>query len=245
MADAGMPLNRRPVTVRCYSPDDEQGWLRCRALAFLSTAYFDDVLTAKAAYAGGAEELVADVGGTVVGLIDVSIDGQHATIETVAVHPDLAREGIGSLLLDEAIRRLPEVVTSLDAWTRDDEAANEWYVANGFGERFRYLHVYAGGEHEPGAAIAEARHGLTPVAAFFHADISEEAELRRASRECTSVVSTCARSRGAEGSRCTETAAGGLSAPRTPGVDPGGAQKPRVAASVPRSASRGSTRSPT
>ena len=166
------------VTIRNYKPADEQEWLRCRALAFLSTAYFDDVLTKKPTYDFPAVELVADPAGAVVGLIDVTIADQLATIESVAVHPDAARNGIGSLLLDEAQRRLPDNVTSLDAWTRDDEAANNWYVSNGFRENFRYLHVYAAGAQEPGAAVIQARAGLTPVAAFFHAGISDETMLR-------------------------------------------------------------------
>lgn len=169
----------RAVTIRNYLSTDERDWLRCRALGFLSTAYFDDVLTKKPTYDCPAVELVADSGGAVVGIIDVAIAGDLATIETVAVHPDAARSGIGSLLLDEARRQLPNSVTSLDAWTRDDEAANKWYLSNGFRESFRYLHVYASGDREPGAAIVETRLGLTPVSAFFHADISNETMLRR------------------------------------------------------------------
>ena len=176
--DAGRAVTAA-VRVRAYAPDAERGWLRARALAFLSTAYFDDVLTEKPVYDGPAVELVAESAGAVVGLIDLAVSDELATIDSVAVHPDAARKGIGSLLLAEAMRRLPGTVRSLDAWTRDDEAANRWYLSNGFAERFRYLHVYASGGHEPAAAIVEARAGLAPVAAFFHADISDEAALRR------------------------------------------------------------------
>ena len=31
-----------PVTIRDYEPADEEAWLRCRVLAFLHTAYYDD-----------------------------------------------------------------------------------------------------------------------------------------------------------------------------------------------------------
>lgn len=167
------------VTVREYVPRDEQQWLRCRALSFLYTAYFDDVETAKPTYDAPAVELVADHAGAVVGVIDVAVTGDLATIETIAVHPDHARSGIGSLLLDEARRRLPSSTVSVDAWTRDDEPANRWYRSQGFQENFRYLHVFARGENEPAAAVLQARPGLTPVAAFFHADISTEAAMRR------------------------------------------------------------------
>ncbi len=166
------------VKIRDYSPLDEQDWLRCRVLGFLPTAYFDDVLTKKPTYGGPAVEIVAASAGAVVGIIDVAVADELATIETVAVHPDVARIGIGSLLLGEVLRRLPSSVRDLDAWTRDDEPANKWYLSNGFREKFRYLHVYAKGDHEPRTAIVETSHGLTPVAAFFHADISRENELR-------------------------------------------------------------------
>lgn len=168
------------VTIRDYSPLDEQDWLRCRVLGFLATAYFDDVLTKKPAYDGPAVEIIAASAGAVVGIIDVVVADELATIETIAVQPDVARRGVGSLLLGEVLRRLPGNVRALDAWTRDDEPANKWYLSNGFREEFRYLHVYAKDDQETGTAIVEARHGLTPIAAFFHADISREDDLRKA-----------------------------------------------------------------
>lgn len=165
------------MTIRDYAPADEEGWLRCRALGFLRTAYFDDVLIKKPSYDGPAIELVAESSGAIVGMIDVAVAAELATIVTVAVHPDVARNGVGSRLLEEAGRRLPSSVISLDAWTRDDEAANNWYLSTGFEENLRYLHVYATGD-EAGTAVVEARPDLTPVSAFFHADISNETRLR-------------------------------------------------------------------
>jgi ribosomal protein S18 acetylase RimI-like enzyme len=131
-------------SVRDYEPGDQAGWLRCRTLAFLETSYFDDVFTAKPIYTTPAIELVA-AGEAVVGLIDVAIDGPLATIETIAVHPDVARTGIGSALIEAALTRLPAEVATLDAWTREDDAANGWYRSHGFVETFRYLHVFASG----------------------------------------------------------------------------------------------------
>ncbi|MGP9539208.1 hypothetical protein ACT3SP_14435 [Brachybacterium sp. AOP43-C2-M15] len=34
-----------PVTIRSYAADDEDSWLRCRALPFLGTCYDDDLWT--------------------------------------------------------------------------------------------------------------------------------------------------------------------------------------------------------
>ena len=181
------------MIVRQYEPADEQGWLRCRVLAFLRTSYFDDVVQSKPTFDGPAIELVAVDRGDVVGVIDVSIQGTASTIETIGVHPDYERRGIATALLDEALRQLPPEAESLDAWTRGDIAANGWYQRSGFREQFRYLHVYARDE-EVEAAIERTRRELIPVAGFFHADASAEEEMRAVFRRvhvCRQYVRAC------------------------------------------------------
>lgn len=169
------------IEVRPYAAADEHSWLRCRVLGFLNTAYFDDVLHAKPHYEH-AIELVAIDRSSVVGVIDIAIDGSTATIETIAVDPTLVRRGVGTALLDEAKRRLPASVGTLDAWTRDDAQANGWYSARGFLETFRYLHVYATSDEEAGKAISGTRHGMVMAKGFFHARIEEESLLRESFR---------------------------------------------------------------
>ena len=181
------------MLVRPYEAADERSWLRCRVLAFLATAYFDDVLTSKPTYEAPSVELVAVEGAAIVGILDISIQGTAATIETIGVHPDHGRRGVASALLDEGIGRLPAEVDSLDAWTRDDAAANAWYQKSGFREKFRYLHVYAR-DDEADRAVERSFSGLTPVAGFFHADIAREAEMRDAFRRvhvCRQYVRAC------------------------------------------------------
>ncbi|MFI9555284.1 GNAT family N-acetyltransferase [Nonomuraea endophytica] len=132
--------------LRDYARADEPSWLRCRVLAFLSTAYFDDVAPAKPLVTAPGFELVAvDRRATVLGLMDVAVEGELATIETVAVHPDHQHAGIGRALLEQAMTRVRTMpaVTTLDAWTRDDPDALRWYRAMGFRESDHYLHVYA------------------------------------------------------------------------------------------------------
>lgn len=148
------------VVVREYREGDERAWLRCRAVAFLGTAYFDDVLQKKPRYDAPAVELVAESGGSLVALMDVAVHAQLATIETVAVHPDCVRAGIATELLHEAFARLDPDVEAIDAWTRDHGAANRWYESHGFDEGFRYLHVYATGDEETAAAIDRTHFGL-------------------------------------------------------------------------------------
>lgn len=172
----GFPVT---FTVRPYTSADEPGWLRCRALAFLSTQYYDDVKTRRTTYDRSAICLVAESDdGLIAGLLDVEINGSAATIDTVAVHPDHARQGIATALLDSAVPRLrASDATSLDAWTREDAAANAWYRRSGFQENFRYLHVYK--QSDESAEGFTTPHGLSaPVTAFLHADISRHEEMR-------------------------------------------------------------------
>ncbi|AWS45480.1 GNAT family N-acetyltransferase [Streptosporangium sp. 'caverna'] len=169
--------------IREYSPADETSWLRCRALSFLSTAYFDAVFNSKPRIpAPGFELVVADEHGVVTGIMDVTVDGELATIDTVAVHPDHQHQGIGRALLSEARARVSALgVPTLDAWTRDDPDTLRWYRATGFAESEHYLHVYANSytdAGEPDRAIGEQRPGLRPVMAFLHANLRDEQSMR-------------------------------------------------------------------
>jgi len=163
-------------SIRDYRAADETGWLRCRVLGFLDTAYFDDVATRKPAIAQGLE-LVATAGGQIVGMLDASVDGHDATIETIAVHPEHRRSGVARGLLEEVSRRLvARGARQVDAWTRDDEGTIQWYRSQGFQEQMRYLHVYASTPEE--AAAFATREDLMPRSGFFHAWIEQEDAMR-------------------------------------------------------------------
>jgi ribosomal protein S18 acetylase RimI-like enzyme len=124
-------------------------------------------------------ELVAVDGHQVIGILDVEIGDELATIDTIAVHPDHQRRGIGTALLHEAERRLRafEAVTTLDAWTREDPQALGWYRSRGFAESEHYLHVYKG-NFEPADGWGSPKHLSRPVMAFAHAALEYEDELR-------------------------------------------------------------------
>ncbi len=174
-----MSLSSAPFTVRAYRPSDERGWLRCRVLSFLDTQYYDDVKPDRTVLTDPSIALVAvRLTGEVIGILDVEIDGKAATIDTVATHPDHQSVGVGSALLREALLRLEAAqVETLDAWTREDVAANRWYRSHGFAEQYRYLHVYLNdGDDEAGFVTPG---GLsTPVSAFLHGGIEDEARMR-------------------------------------------------------------------
>ena len=61
-------------TVRSYEPADEVGWVRCRVLSFLGSAFWDAVEREKEHYERPAIELVAEADGTIVGLLDLECE---------------------------------------------------------------------------------------------------------------------------------------------------------------------------
>ena len=174
----------RDFAIRPFRPGDETGWVRCRVLAFLDTAYYDDVHPRKERYEGRAIELLAEADGQVVGLIDVECEeapgeicstpadpaqaGPAGMIWHLAVHPDHRRRGIGRALLAEASRRaLAWQLRRLEAWTRDDEFVTLWYRAQGFQYIQSYWHLYMNSPDEL-TAIRPELAGLRPMSAFAH-----------------------------------------------------------------------------
>ena len=165
--------------IRDYTPADEESWLRCRLLSFLHTNYYDDVVPARPTFTEPSIQLVAVNADLVVGVMDVTIEDTLATIDTVAVHPDHARQGTATALLTEALDRLSaHGADTLDAWTREDAAANAWYRANQFTEETRYIHVHTRGKEETAQAVRGTTGGQVPLSAFVHAPIDQEAALR-------------------------------------------------------------------
>jgi len=139
--------------VRSYEPTDEVGWVRCRVLSFLGSAFYDAVEREKEHYPRPAIELVADADGEIVGLLDLEAEpepgvlaerpGRGGMIWHLAVHPDHQRGGIAAALLEEAERRARERgLERLEAWTRDDGHVQRWYESHGFELIDGYLHVY-------------------------------------------------------------------------------------------------------
>lgn len=168
------------MRIRIYRKEDEEGWLRCRVLAFLHTAYFDNVLTEKETYDHPSLELVAEENGQIIGILDIEYEvnegtvcsrgsGRGGMIWHLAVHPDFQRKAIGRRLLEEVESQARELgLNRLEAWTRDDVRVNQWYEKNGFVKVDGYLHVYIDGEQEIESALLSGDPNLRPVHAFAH-----------------------------------------------------------------------------
>lgn len=145
------------MIIRKYEDKDELGWVRCRVLSFLDSAYFDNVLREKEHYNSPSVGLVAEIDGKIVGLIDVEYEieegkvcycnnGLGGVIWHLAVLPEHRNRGISTLLLNRAIDILKDKgIKRLEAWTRDDIWVNDWYRNRGFKLKEQYLHVYAEG----------------------------------------------------------------------------------------------------
>jgi len=170
------------LTVREYRAQDEEPWLRLRVVSFLHTAYFDAVERRRPPLPVPGFGLVAEEVGELIGLIDVTVSGGRATIDTIAVHPDQRNRGVATALLTQAAPRATAAGASvIEAWTRDDEPALCWYRARGFQETDHYLHVYANlyaNPAEPGRAVRSARPGLQPIALYCHGPIDQVDDLR-------------------------------------------------------------------
>lgn len=167
--------------IRQFVSADEAQWLRCRALAFLDTAYFDDVVANKQP-SQDAIELVAVHDGLIVGILDATIEKAIATVDTIAVHPDFRRQSIATRLLKEGMAGAAKRgATTIDAWTRDDAWVLAWYRARAFVEDEHYLHVYAdyrAQAGEPSDAVT-SHDRLQAVKVFLHAELDAETEMRR------------------------------------------------------------------
>ena len=167
------------MIIRHYTEKDEQGWLRCRVLSFLNTAYFDNVLREKETYENPASELIAIIDDQVVGLIDIEYENEPKTVCTekdsvggmiwhIAVHPDYQRRGIGEKLLEAATIEAKKLqLTYLEAWTRDDKWVQSWYEKMDFKQTYAYYHLFFE-ENEMKLVSHEKVPNFHPVTMFAH-----------------------------------------------------------------------------
>ncbi len=171
--------------VRKYELKDEIGWLRCRVLAFLDSAYYDDVYTSKESYESNSIELVAERKGQIIGLLDIECESRPGSVCSktmdsseqhlagmiwhLAVHPDFRREGIATSLLEESIVEAKRRgLSRFEAWTRDDKWVEEWYHSKDFKWIQSYYHVFISSNEMSSGEVAIGIDRLKPVSVFAH-----------------------------------------------------------------------------
>lgn len=172
-------MNISKMIFRNYQPADELQWVRCRVLSFLDSAYYDDVLRKKERYHNPAVELVCEIKGQIVGLIDIEYetvmgtvcsnkDNLNGMIWHLAVLPEYRKLGIATELLQQAIKTVKkENITRLEAWTRDDQFVLDWYNRQGFSKKDSYLHVFTENDECDVICAPKIRH-LYLCTAFSH-----------------------------------------------------------------------------
>lgn len=189
------------MIIRNYTDKDEQGWLRCRVLSFLNTAYFDNVLNKKEIYENPSIELVAEKDNQIVGLLDIEYEQEPKEVCTakeknggmiwhIAVHPDFQRQGIGERLLETAIQEAKKFnLQYLEAWTRDDIWVQQWYEKMEFELSSSYYHLFMEGNELNGTVNTEVNN-LYPVTLFAHYTGEDVAAFRNIKRkhECVCYV---------------------------------------------------------
>ncbi|MHA2461347.1 MAG: GNAT family N-acetyltransferase [Candidatus Thorarchaeota archaeon] len=172
-------------TIREYSKHDEKGWVRCRVLAFLDSAYYDDVYREKEHYTSQSIELVAEIEGEVIGLLDIECENESHTICSsssdidashlagmiwhLAVHPDFRCRGIARKLLLQAIeesRRLG--LSRLEVWTRNTTQVEKWYQSQGFQRVESYYHIYIDSNEIAPEIINTSVPDMKLMSAFAH-----------------------------------------------------------------------------
>ncbi|WP_227395965.1 GNAT family N-acetyltransferase [Jeotgalibacillus aurantiacus] len=178
------------MIIRRYTKDDEKGWLRCRVLSFLNTAYYDNVLKEKEVYDHPSIELVAIRDNQVVGLIDVEYEKEAKSVCTsrdrpggmiwhIAVHPDYQRQGIGEKLLEAVVEETKRLnLTYLEAWTRDDVWVQKWYEKMSFEQTTSYYHLYFEG-NEISSDKVEKLYTVTMFAHYMGSDVQQFDHLKR------------------------------------------------------------------
>lgn len=175
-----------------YSKLYEDSWVRCRTLSFLYTQYYDDVIQNKPDVKG--IELICLDHNMVVGLIDVEIsepycsynrDLKGAMLETIAIHPDYQKKGIGQQLLKSVEEKLKSLkVEYLEVWTREDKASNQFYLKNGFEQFNKYYHVFTSD------GVKTDYSDIKPIFMYGHAISIDEIDKKNVDRiyECRGYV---------------------------------------------------------
>lgn len=145
------------MVIREYRDEDERGWIYCRLISFLETSYFDDVKRKKELYENSSLSIVAEKDGNIIGILDIEYERKKGelcylkgelggVIWNLAVLPQYRNISVANKMLNYAKSRLIKLgITRFEAWTQEDEEANNWYEKQGFVRRVEYLNAFIKG----------------------------------------------------------------------------------------------------
>ena len=171
----------KDLIIRSYNSSDEEGWLKCRLVSFHDSAYYDDVYTKKPIFDNPSLELVAEIDGKIIGVLDLEKDnkdgsicycksGSGAMVWTIAVLPDYRRFGIASQLILKVIDwAKSKDIDFIEAWTRDDKWVLNWYESVGFSRFHSYWHIYFKGDNAKSLFRSNDK-DISPQSVFAHSN---------------------------------------------------------------------------
>jgi len=169
------------LIIRPYDLSDEENWLKCRLVSFYDSAYYDDVYTKKPIFNNSSLELVAEINGKIIGILDLEKDNKNggicyyksgigAMIWSIAILPEYRRFGIASKLVLKAIDwAKTKDVNFIEAWTRDDTWVLNWYESTGFMKIYSYWHIYFKGDNVKSLFKSNDK-DISPQSVFAHSD---------------------------------------------------------------------------
>ena len=171
----------KDLIIRPYNSSDEENWLKCRLVSFHDSAYYDDVYTKKPTFDNPSLELVAEINGKIVGIIDLEKDnkdgsvcycktGLGAMVWTIAVLPDYRRLGIASQLILKSVDwAKSKEIDFIEAWTRDDKWVLDWYESLDFNRFHSYWHIYFKGDNAKSLFESNDK-DIAPESVFAHSN---------------------------------------------------------------------------
>ena len=171
----------KDLIIRPYNSSDQENWLKCRLVSFHDSAYYDDVYTTKPVFDNLSLELVAEINGKIIGILDLEKDnkngsicycksGSGAMVWTIAVLPEYRRFGIASQLVLKALDwAKSKDINFIEAWTRDDKWVIDWYESIGFVRFHSYWHIYFKGDNAKSLFESNDK-DIAPQSVFAHSD---------------------------------------------------------------------------
>ena len=171
----------KDLIIRPYNSSDQENWLKCRLVSFHDSAYYDDVYTKKPLFDNSSLELVAEIDGKIIGVLDLEKDnkdgsicysksGSGAMVWTIAVLPEYRRFRIASQLILKAVDWVKSKdIDFIEAWTRDDKWVLDWYESLDFNRFHSYWHIYFKGDNAKSLFESNDK-DITPQSVFAHSN---------------------------------------------------------------------------